>query len=571
MKKTFIHATKTFAHQAHVLFAFIIGTAFLSACSTIPTTGPDYLKKPGAIEEDYYDVNITTHDGKRLRATVFQPALKAGETAPIVLHAHGFGVFRMSGPISLYGLGIYAGQSAKEAWKQGYWVISYDERGHGASEGIIRVMSPEHEVKDISTIIDWATNNLHRVSMDGPNDPKVGMIGESYGGGAQLMGAVQDPRIDALIPVTTWHSFLNSLTPNDVPKSGWLTTLILSGNVLNPGNMSPVLNKAYWQAREGQIGSEIFEFLGSHSPQFNCNNDLLPTDVDVLLIQGFRDVLFPLNEAIFNKDCLQRAGSNDVRLIGTQDGHLLPLTQWSNGLPGYNIETNIHCNEDTFNMVEMAVDWFDEKLKGIYKKADYIPNICLSQGYNHGVVLNKVPVGGPSFEFSDVNINSNFTGFFESALMPFEWLAGLITPRLEDPKLEEHQRTDASMRPAFIPLYVSTEDQGLTGIPRIQLELTSDDDSAPVVFAGLGVKRASNRQIELINQQITPIKGIGNHDLDMMAVSTRLEKGDIAGLLIYGYSNQYRFSGANWLNSTKLSGAVQIPLLPANSTNIAHN
>lgn len=550
-------------------FFLILSTLLLPACSSIPTTGPGYLKSPTAIEEDYYDVNITTHDGKVLRATVFQPELKAGETAPLIIHAHGFSVFRMSGPISLYGLGIYSGQAAKEAWKQGYWVISYDERGHGSSEDVIRVMSPKHEVKDVSTIIDWATHNLHKISMDGPNDPAVGMIGESYGGGAQLMSSVQDKRIDAIVPVTTWHSFFNSLAPNYVPKSGWLTTLIAMGNILNPGNMEPLLNEAYMQARDGEIGNDIFEYLGSHSTEYNCNNDLLP-QADALLIQGFRDVLFPINEAVLNRDCILRSGK-DVRLIGTQDGHLLPFTQWSNGFPGYNVETSIHCDENQYNMIQLSIDWFDEKLKGTKGKADYIPNICLSQGYDHGVVLDRVPTGGPSFDFDNVSINSNFTGFFEAAIMPVEWLAGLLTPRMKNPKLEDHIKNDASLRPAFIPLHVSTEDQGLTGIPRIQVELTAPENETPLVFAGIGVKRASSRQIELINQQTTPIKGIGHHDLDLMAISTRLEKGDITGLLVYGYNNQYRFSGADWWNSTKLSGAIQIPFLSPKSANIAKN
>jgi len=87
----------------------------------------------------------------------------------------------------------------------------------------------------------------------------------------------------------------------------------------------------------------------------------------------------------------------------------------------------------------------------------------------------------------------------------------------------------------------------------------------PIVFVGIGVKRASNRRIELVNQQIVPIKGIGHHDQDLMGVSTRLSPGDITGLLVYGYSNQYRFSGGDWFTSAELSGAVQIPILSSDS------
>ena len=82
----------------------------LIGCASVPTEGPHYLQQNTAIPADYYDVSITTHDGQQLRATVFQPVLKPGQTAPLVIHSHGFGIFRMSGPISVYGQLVFGGE-----------------------------------------------------------------------------------------------------------------------------------------------------------------------------------------------------------------------------------------------------------------------------------------------------------------------------------------------------------------------------------------------------------------------------------------------------------------------------
>src|SRR5690606_35256835 len=115
-------------------------------------------------------------------------------------------------------------------------------RGHGDSEGINRLMDADHEVRDVSTVLDWAQTNLKRITVDGSGDPLVGMIGESYGGGAMLLASAEDSRIDALVPITTWNNIAYSLAPNQVPKSGWLTTLLLVNNILNPGNSDPFIN-----------------------------------------------------------------------------------------------------------------------------------------------------------------------------------------------------------------------------------------------------------------------------------------------------------------------------------------
>ena len=118
-----------------------------------------------ALPAMYYDVSIPSFDGVELKATVYQPALAPWQKAPLIVHSHSFGMFRMSSPASLYGEVIVTGRAALEAWRQGYWVLSYDQRGHGDSGGQVRVMDPEYEVRDLSIVLDWAERHLSRLHL----------------------------------------------------------------------------------------------------------------------------------------------------------------------------------------------------------------------------------------------------------------------------------------------------------------------------------------------------------------------------------------------------------------------
>ncbi len=539
----------------------------IAGCATTNTSTPFETRTDGALQQNHYDVSIESHDGTRLRATVFQPELAPGEKAPLVIHAHGFGVFRMSGPLSIYGQAIYSGIAAKEVWQNKYWVISYDERGHGQSDGMIRVMDPDYEVKDVSAIIDWATANIRRISADGNGDVAIGMIGESYGGGAQLLSSILDKRIDALIPITTWNSFQTALTPGQVPKSGWLTTLVVAGNTLNPGHMEPVLNRAYWQARSGRVEKEIFDFLATHSPRYHCDNGDKP-NADILLIQGMRDVLFPLNEAVENYKCMAD-GRHDVRLIATQGGHLLPFTQWSL-IPGYQVESTIQCDGKQIDLSEMAVHWFDEKLKGVKGKADSIPDICITHDDHTGTSFAHIPEVTQRHTFQRITLQNNFTGFFEAPLGMFDTAAGWFLPRLDAPVLTEHTKAETSIRPAFIPIKVARSEGILAGIPEIRVTMKArNPQDEPIAFLGVAVKRASSRKIELLSDQITPVRGAGLHTGQLAGISTRLHKDDIVGVWAGGYSNQYRFSGGDWFTSTTLQGEIGLPMFGKHPAGVA--
>jgi ABC-2 type transport system ATP-binding protein len=555
----------------------LITSVLLSACSHFshPTSStsstpqsPDrkasavFVAKQGTTRSAiYYDVDIKTFDGILLKATVFQPKLAPGQTAPVVIHSHSFGVYRMSGPRSLYARNIVSGQAALAAWKAGYWVVSYDQRGHGSSGGRIEGMSPEFEVRDLSVVINWVEKNLHPIAFY-EGDPLIGMVGESYAGSLQLLGSVMDPRIDAIVPITTWYDIHQSIAPANVPKTGWLSwlkRLTLLANGFSPIPLDPEVYEAYTQAQKGHFSDAALERWDNRSLKHFCDQQRFG-QADVLLIQGFRDVLFPMNEAARAFNCLEQAGV-DVRLLGLQGGHLLPFTQASWGL-GFTMEENIHCNGKSIPTTQAILAWFDEKLKRLPQAACDIPKICLTQDVYSGVAYQSFPMGGPRLRFDTINIDSGMAGRLEKPLKALDWLLDLplkLMPEHLAATKQQSGHLQANLRPAFAPLMVAGTDKILSGIPFANLYAdTPNPEQMPVVFVGIGIQHKNQRYVRLISDQIVPVRMIGQQRVEMAGISTRVRTGDVIGLVVYGYNTQFANSGMAM--QAQLSGSVELPI-----------
>ena len=109
--------------------ALLLATLLLSGCAARDQL-PDFsVTAQQDLPATHFDAVIHGRDGTRLSATVFQPALKAGEQAPVIVHTHGWGGWRVTRPSGFYGTQMMSGRAALKAWQAGYWVISYDQRG----------------------------------------------------------------------------------------------------------------------------------------------------------------------------------------------------------------------------------------------------------------------------------------------------------------------------------------------------------------------------------------------------------------------------------------------------------
>lgn len=543
--------------------AFWLGflTLFLAACGTqggAPGRGSGVASQgsyQGSYQAaEYRSVTIPSFDGTPIALTVFQPALAPGETAPLILHGHGFGGHRIRGPEDTSTENPAISDALFAAWRLGYYVISFDQRGFGDSGGTVRVMDPDYEVRDVRAILDWAEANLPRFN------GRVGTFGASYGGGFQLMTRVQDPRIRAMIPIFAWYDLPYSLFPNRVPKTAWTTLLLAVGTLGSGGRMDPYIYQAYVESLlRGAPSSQAEAFYRYHSPSYFYEQGLPLGPVDVLIVQGMRDTLFNLNEAYWNAMALLPKGG-DVRLLTTQGGHVLPYLQ----APARPFPLGSLACGALRDPVKVALAWFEEKLRGKRGAADFVPRLCLSLNDQEAVTFGRVedlPVGGVRFDVPPTFLVrlKDISGTREALLRALGQPLAPYLPGGGDLPLVEGL-VDAVVGPVFVPLKAVTEPMVLAGVPRFQLYVEGALELVkPVIFVGLGVKRPDG-SIQVVDEQVLPLKGFGKHEGMLVGVGEALSPGETLGLVLLGTSEQYLLHGSRLPFVAKVSGSVAVPI-----------
>jgi putative CocE/NonD family hydrolase len=107
---------------------------------------------------------------------------------------------------------------AKLFTDDGYVVLSYAQRGIGASQGEID-LGGDLTQRDVSRMITWSINHE-------PVDPnRVAALGLSYGAGASLLAAERDSRIKAVVAMSAWTNLLQAYFPNGTPNRLAIQTL----------------------------------------------------------------------------------------------------------------------------------------------------------------------------------------------------------------------------------------------------------------------------------------------------------------------------------------------------------
>lgn len=261
------------------------------------------------------DFELTSFDGTTIRIHWFPDPSADGQARPTVLMGPGWG---QSGDTDTSQAGVQGALSIAQLWQGGFNVLTWDPRGFGHSTGEAEIDSPTVEGRDVSAMINWVAQQ-RGVELDRPGVPRVGMVGESYGGGVQFAAAEEDCRIDAIAPTIAWHSLGTSLDKNQTPKAGWGDIL---ASAASTARLDPEILAAEKEMNTtGVIDVQAVDFFDSRGPAQLLSRVRVPT----LILQGTVDDLFTLDEGIANYEALKSQGTT-VSMAWFCGGHGVCLT-----------------------------------------------------------------------------------------------------------------------------------------------------------------------------------------------------------------------------------------------------
>lgn len=317
----------------------MLGAVVLPAAAHAQAAGP-----PPSVRTLHFDTLVGPGDDTHCDVVgdLYTPAgADAQHPAPAVLTTNGFGGSKDD----------QAGMATALA-QRGYIVLSYSGLGFGASGCKIELDDPDWDGKAASQLVSFlggtkaATDGtrLDDVVLDGPGDPRVGMLGGSYGGQIQFSVAGQDPRVDTIVPIITWNDLSYSLTPNNtdltsgvtsstpgVAKYQWaaLFTAVGIADGLQHYDVDPnrllttcpnfdarVCPGVLRAATTGRPDPTTLQLLRHASVSTYMKSIKIPT----LLLQGEGDTLFNLNESVATYRALKQQGT-PVKLVWQSWGH----------------------------------------------------------------------------------------------------------------------------------------------------------------------------------------------------------------------------------------------------------
>ncbi|WP_329068126.1 alpha/beta fold hydrolase [Streptomyces sp. NBC_01429] len=277
--------------------AVVAAVAVLVGAGTWTAVASD--SAPAVHRED----RVMAMPGARIDTSYFTSG--GGGRRPAVLIGHGFG-----------GSKADVRDQAEKLARDGYAVLTWSARGFGKSTGRIGLNDPDHEVKDVSRLIDWLAKRPE-VQLDAKGDPRVGITGASYGGAISLLAAGYDKRVDAIAPQITYWNLADALFPDDVFKKLWAGIFFSTGG--GCGTFEKALCAMYQRvAVSGTPDAAARTLLEERSPSAVADR----IDVPTMIFQGQTDSLFPLGQADAMEKAIRANGAPvDVDWIaGGHDG-----------------------------------------------------------------------------------------------------------------------------------------------------------------------------------------------------------------------------------------------------------
>lgn len=350
--------------------------------------------------------------------------------------------------------------------------------------------------------------------------------------------------------------------------------------------------------------------MTSIMPTFVGDAKKVPKKIDILFSQGMRDTLFNFNEAWANFSAYKALGG-DVRLMTHESGHILPGTQTLIGALGpLNMLTDpllgglnsIGISQPELqapggrqscgplSVEDANVAFLNEKLSppmaetastatavGLTRLKD---SVCLSLNDGDGDAageavfvqadqfMNTRPeMDIPTTMIPVPNTALGLTSLLLPTFIPLDGMVGPLTiggigvlditieniiPPLNgcDLPLELPAALTGALPP---PL------SGVLGLLPSRLPISACD---AIVFVGFGAKSGLAAP-RLIDEQIQPVRALGQQIVPMVGVAEKLAEGEQLGLMVYGYNLQYLTSLSRDLLvlGVNIGGTVQVPTL----------
>ncbi|HSE71392.1 MAG TPA: CocE/NonD family hydrolase [Nocardioidaceae bacterium] len=372
-------ARRTAAATAALLAATVLSPAAPGAEATSDPT-PGY-----SVRSITVGVRVGPDDQRcAITADLYRPdGVSSRRRAPAVLTTHGFGGSKSDGNQTAIARGFV---------QEGYVVLSYSGLGFGGSGCKIHLDDPDWDgragsqlvsvLAGTKTFTDDATGERRRVryvARERRGDPRVGMIGGSYGGQIQYAVAMQDRRVDAIIPIITWHDLSYSLAPNNtgfrhgvtprtpgVHKRIWTDLFFGAGiadgvddvqvdptrNVGCP-NFTDLACAAVAELHTlGYPGRTTLSLARHASVATYAGQVTAPA----LIVGGQRDTLFNLQEAVATFRALRRHGT-EARMVWQSWGH-----SGSSPAPG-ELDLDAESLKDSY-LGRRFLAWMDRHVRG---------------------------------------------------------------------------------------------------------------------------------------------------------------------------------------------------------------
>ncbi|OKJ21413.1 peptidase S15 [Streptomyces sp. CB00316] len=580
----------------------------LVAVAGASLAAPLVLSGPAHAEAAPYTVTplkFTVQAGGRscvVDADLYRPAgVDAESPAPAVLATNGFGGSKSDGSTDAIGKAVAA---------RGYVGLVYSGLGFGKSGCLITLDAPAIDGRAASGLLDFlggtrAADDGTRadyVVQDGAGDPRVGMIGGSYGGAIQLATASTDPRVDALVPLITWNDLAYALAPNntgaaagvtsDTPgvfKWQWTNGFYLIGEgqpLLNP-SLDPsrfnrldclhfaaqacetirLLNSGRYPADKA---GAMLTYARSVSPVSYLDRVKAPT----LIVQGQADSLFNLNEATATYKTLKAQGTT-AKMIWQSWGH-------SGGQAPGELDLSEGDLENSY-VGQRVLAWFDRYLQ---KKAETEtgPEFAYYRSWQSGYgTAAAVPALSQKMYLSgDGKLVDNRSKVVRGSRQYTNWLVptshseSSIAPLigLPDPKPYDTKGTYLGWRSA--PLTAPVD---VVGAPKATLKVLSPkaervqdsgDASDKLVLFAKVYDVAPDGTRKLVNRLVSPVRVpdvTRPFTVELPGIVHRYEKGHRLEFVIAASDTAYfgnrGIKPVTVVSAPEDTGVLELPVVPA--------